>query len=183
MKCMPVMQNNTLKQIIVIYATGSWDGSEWEVLMDEVKQRVAELSVESGHHMSKKSKKEQRATFRDYMNTIVDDESPEEVVNFRGGKLKLSSWKGIIQLNFVRHCLQGGFQTQLMTNETLHSIFGAEGHIHWDGSGAALSQLEKRLTLSKTSEAAKAADKAMTKQRRTRTNVKNHFLTADGEDI
>jgi len=36
-------------------------------LMDGVKQRVSELSVESGHHMSKKAKKEQRATFREFM--------------------------------------------------------------------------------------------------------------------
>ena len=161
------------------YRRGSWDGSEWEVLMDEVKQRIAELSVESSHHMSKQAKKEQRATFRDFMNTIVDDEAPEEEVNWRGGKLTLKSWKEIIQLNFVRHCLQGGFQLQLMYNETLHGVFGAT----FDASGASLSQLEKRLYMSKTSEAAMAADKVRTKQRRTRTNVKNHFITADGEDI
>jgi hypothetical protein len=161
------------------YRRGSWHGSEWEVLMDEVKQRIAELSVESGHHMSKKDKKEQRSTFRDFVSTIVDDENPEEIVNWRGGKVTLNSWKEIIQLNFVRHCLQGGFQTQLMTNETLQNIFGAV----FDGSGMPLNQLEKRMYMSKTSEAAKAADKAMTKQRRTRNNIKNHFLTADGEDI
>mmetsp|Transcript_29713 Transcript_29713/g.54557 ORF Transcript_29713/g.54557 Transcript_29713/m.54557 type:complete len:288 (+) Transcript_29713:626-1489(+) len=161
------------------FRRGSWDGSEWEVLMDEVKQRIAELSVESSHHMSKQAKKQQRATFRDFMNTIVDDESPEEVVNWRGGKLTLNSWKEIIQLNFVRHCLQGGFQIQLMYNDTLHGVFGAT----FNASGTSLSQLEKRLYMSKTSEASKAADKAMTKQRRTRTNVKNHFLTADGDDL
>jgi hypothetical protein len=161
-----------------LFRRGSWDGSEWEVLMDEVKQRIGELSVESGHHMSKKTKKEQRSTFREYMATIVDDESPTEEVNFRGGKLKLTSWKEIIQLNFVRHCLQGGFQVQLMTNETLHDVFGAV----FSSSGG-LSQLEKRLVMSKQSGAAKAADKAMTKQRRNRTNVKNHFITADGHGI
>lgn len=161
------------------FRRGSWDGSEWEVLMDEVKQRIAELAVESSRQMSRQAKKQQRATFRDFMNTIVDDESPEEVVNWKGGKLKLSSWQEIIQLNFVRHCLQGGFQVQLMLNDTLHGVFGAT----FTASGTSLSQLEKRRFMSKTSEAAKAADKAMTKQRRTRTNVKNHFLTADGEDI
>ena len=95
------------------------------------------------------------------------------------GKVTLNSWQEIIKLNFVRHCLQGGFQIQLMTNETLQAIFGAV----FDGSGMPLNQLEKRMYMSKTSEAAKAADRAMTKQRRNRTNVKNHFLTADGEDI
>lgn len=133
--------------------------------------------------MSKKSKKEQRATFRDYMATIVDDESPQEVVNFRGGTVELNSWREVIQLNFVRHCLQGGFQIQMMMNETLHAVFGVDGRVISDGSGAVLSQLEKRLTLSKTSDAARKADKVMMKQRRTRTNVKNHFITADGDDI
>lgn len=161
------------------FRRGSWDGSEWEILMDEVKQRISDLSVESSHYMSKQQKKKQRATFRDFMHTIVEDESPNEVVNWRGGKLTLTSWKEIIQLNFVRHCLQGGFQIQLMTNDTLQGVFGAT----FDANGASLSQLDKRLFMSKTSEASKAADKAMTKQRRTRTNVKNHFLTADGQDI
>lgn len=161
------------------FRRGSWDGSEWEVLMDEVRQRIAELSMESSRNMSRQAKKAQRATFRDFMNTVMDDESPEEEVNWRGGKLTLNSWNEIVQLNFVRHCLQGGFQIQLMHNETLHAVFGAT----FSANGTSLSQLEKRLIMSKTSEASKAADKAMTKQRRTRTNVKNHFLTADGEDI
>lgn len=161
------------------YRRGSWEGSDCEVLMDEVKQRVAELAVESSHHMSKQAKKQQRATFRDFATTVVDDAAPEEAVHWRGGKLTLRTWREIVQLNFVRHCLQGGFQIQLMHNAALHGIFGAT----FAASGTALSQLEKRLYLSKTSDAAKAADRAMTKQRRTRTNVKNHFLTTDGEDI
>lgn len=165
------------------YRRGSWDGSEWEVLMDEVKQLISELSVESGHHMSKKAKKEQRATFREFMSTIVDDEAPCEVVTFRGGTLTLNTWKEVVQLNFVRHCLQGGFQIQLVTNETLHAIFSANGQILNDSTGASLSQLEKRLYLSKTSEASKAADQKLNKKRDTRTNVKNYFLTVDGEDI
>jgi hypothetical protein len=91
-----------------------------------------------------------------------------------------------VQLSFVRHCLQGGFQIQLMMNKTLHAIFGDALHASGGGGGGAsssLSQIEKRMFLSKTSEASKAADRIMTKQRRTRTNVKNHFLTSDGEDI
>jgi hypothetical protein len=163
------------------FRRGSWDGSEWEVLMDEVRQRVSELSVESGHHMSKKAKKEQRATFREFMATIVEDESPSEVVTFRGGTLTLTSWQEIVQLNFIRHCLQSGFQIQLMTNYTLQIIFGADGNTL--NSNATMSQLEKRLTLSKTSEASKAADREMLKRRKSKRNKQNHFLTIDGEDI
>ena len=52
---------------------GSWDGSsEWEILIDEVKQCVVELSVESGKHPSKRHKREQRGAFRDFLSTIID---------------------------------------------------------------------------------------------------------------
>lgn len=164
------------------FRRGSWDGSEWEVLMDEVKQRIAELSVESGKHLSKKAKKQQRATFREFMGTIVDDEAPEEIISFRNGSLELNSWREIIQLNFVRHCLQGGFQVQLITNATLQLIFGADGQ-SLNEHGGGLSQLEKRLILSKTSEASKNADIKMSKNRDKRHNVKNDFLSSGGYDL
>lgn len=166
------------------YQQGSWEGSQFEVLMDEVRQRVAELSVESGHHLSKKAKKEQRATFREYMATIVDDEAPEQEIHFRSnGSLTLQTWKEIVQLNFVRHCLQSGFQIQLLTNATLQSMFGADGSILSLNSAGGMSQLEKRLVLSKTSEASKLADQDRRGRRDKREKIKQHFLMADGDDI
>ena len=134
--------------------------------------------------MSKKAKKEQRATFREFMATIVDDEPPEEVINFRNnGCLTLSTWKEIIQLNFVRHSLQGGFQIQLLTNGTLQRMFGADGSVLSVNNQGGMSQVEKRLVLSKTSEAYKNADQDRRGKRDKRENIKNDFLTADGEDL
>ncbi|KAL7576403.1 hypothetical protein ACA910_018208 [Epithemia clementina (nom. ined.)] len=166
------------------YSQGSWEGTTWEVTIDEVKQRIAELAVESGRSLNKKARKQQRATFRDFANTIVEDEAPEEVVSFRNGAhLTLGTWREIIQLNFVRHCLQGGFQMQLSTNATLQAIFGADKRMfHADNNGG-LSQVEKRLLLSKGSEAAKEAHMELTRRRDKRENIKNHFLTVDGEGI
>lgn len=149
--------------------------------MDEVKQRVAELSVESGKHMSKKAKKEQKATFRDFMATIVEDEAPNEIVAFRGGQLTLTNWREIIQLNFIRHCLQAGFQVQLMTNITLQVIFGADSDVLH--SKVQLSQMEKRHYLSKSSEASKQAYNVRNKVRKSRINAQNYFIHADGEDL
>jgi len=148
------------------FARGSWEGSDEEVIMDEVKQRIAELSVESGHHMGKKLKKEQRALFREYMATIVEDESPSEIVSLRGGQLTLNTWREIIQLKFIRHCLQGGFQIQLMTNKTLQMVFGVDGSVL--NANRNMSQLEKRLTLSKTSDSAKAIDLERAKRRKSK---------------
>ena len=165
------------------YRRGSWDGTEWEMIMDELKQRVSELAVEYGHHMSKKAKKEQRSIFRDIVATVVDDEEPSHVVSFRGGDIMLNSWHDIVQLDFVRHCLQQGFQIQLMTNPTLYDIFvGANGGMLSEAVDR-LSQLEKRLYMSKTSDVAKAKDKNLRKKRLNRENQKNAFLSADGDYI
>lgn len=163
------------------YGQGGWENSEWEETMDCLQQQIVHFSNQSGHSISKKAKKEQRAIFREYMATIVDDEFPQQTVSFRGGTLTLTSWKEIVQLNFIRHCLQGGLQTQILTNPTLHTIFSTDGNVL--NSDGHLSQLEKRLFLSKTSEASKQAYVDRNKKRRTRNNVKNHFLTTDGEDI
>lgn len=170
-------KNTTAKR----YARGSWEESPWEQIMEEIQILVEALAQESGRHLSKKAKKAQRATFREYAATIVENESPDETLFFRGGSLTLATWKDIVPLGFVRHCLQSGFQIQLLTNPTLQLIFGASHSIN-DFAGG-LSQLEKRLVLSKTSEAAKMADMEMTKQRNKRRNIKNHFLTVDGDDF
>jgi hypothetical protein len=167
--------NTTQRQ----YQQGSWDGSDWEEIMAEIEQTIANLSTQSGHHLSKKAKKEQRAYFREYLATLQDNEDPEEVVQFRGGTLELTSWKDIVVLQFVRRCLQGGFQLQLLTNPALQQMFGLSLQQHHGG----MSQLEKRLYVSKTSEVVKLKDQDRHKKRDKRTNIKNHFLTADGEDI
>mmetsp|Transcript_23257 Transcript_23257/g.64505 ORF Transcript_23257/g.64505 Transcript_23257/m.64505 type:complete len:495 (-) Transcript_23257:134-1618(-) len=163
------------------YTLGSWEGSEWEGDVDEITQTIYELAHASGHYLSKKAKKEQRYVFRDYLGMLQDNETPEVVVQFRGGSLELTSFGDICALDFVKRCLQGGFQIQLLTNPTLQAIFGCDGVALGYSNG--YSQLEKRLLLSKTSEAAKLKDQDRHKGRKKRQNVKNHFLTADGDDI
>mmetsp|Transcript_27507 Transcript_27507/g.48777 ORF Transcript_27507/g.48777 Transcript_27507/m.48777 type:complete len:497 (-) Transcript_27507:1489-2979(-) len=163
------------------YKLGSWQHTEYEDIIDEITQRVYELAHESSRHMSKKAKKEQRSVFRDYLNMLQDNEPPMHVVQCRGGTLDLTTWKDVIMLEFTRRCLQGGFQIQLLTNPTLQLMLGANGAAL--GKNLTYSQLEKRLLWSKTSEAAKTKDLHRSKGRDKRNNIKNDFLTADGEDI
>jgi len=163
------------------YTLGSWEGSEWDDDVDEITQTIYELAHASGHYISKRAKKEQRHVFRDYLGMLQDNESPEVVVNFRGGTLELTKFGDIVALEFVKRCLQGGFQVQLLTNPTLQVIFGCDGAVLGDSNG--YSQLEKRLLLSKTSEASKLKDQGRHKGRKKRQNVKDHFLTADGDAI
>jgi len=169
------------------YGQGGWEGSQWEETIDYLTQVVVELSNQSGHYLSKKAKKEQRATFREFVSTILENESPSRVIAIGGTshKITLHSWKEILQLDFIRHCLQGGFQMQIMTNPTLQVMFSLPSNLvaTMNSRGDAYSQLEKRLLLSKNSDASKQVYMNRNKKRRVRNNVKNHFITTDGEDI
>jgi hypothetical protein len=165
------------------YKLGSFANTDYENVMEEITQAVYQLAHASGHHMSKKAKKEQRQVFREYLSMLQDNEDPMHVVQFRGGSLELTTWKDVISLEYMKRCLQGGFQVQLMSNPTLHYMLGANGEALRGTATNGYSQLEKRLLLSKTSEAAKSKDVQRHKGRDKRTNIKNHFLTADGDDI
>ncbi|KAL3902665.1 MAG: hypothetical protein SGILL_010744 [Bacillariaceae sp.] len=164
------------------YKLGSWEGTEYEDIMEEITQAVYQSAHASGHFMSRKAKKEQRQVFRDFLGTLQDNEDPIHVVQFRGGSLELTAWKDVIALENMRRCLQGGFQVQLMTNPTLQLMLGANGTA-LAAKNTGYSQLEKRLFVSKSSEVAKSKDLARHKGRDKRNNVKNHFLTADAEGI
>jgi hypothetical protein len=153
------------------YRLGSWEGSKWEDTMAEIEALMESLSNQSGHFLSKKKKKETRTIFRELLSTIQENEPPLEIIQLRGGTVELTTWKDVIPMSFIRRCLQGGLQMQLMTNPTLQTIFGI--HVmHSKG----MSQLEKRLLFSKASETAKEKDRHRTRKRQNRTNAKNLFL-------
>ena len=167
------------------FTRGSWENTAWQDIMAEIQQQLSELSTLSTKQMSKRTKRQQRAAFREYAATVVDDESPEETIRLRAGNSSnswsITTWRELVRVNFVRQSLQGGFQLQLLTNPTLQAILGVDASVL--GISRSMSQVEKRLIMSKGSEAAKMAYMDMTKKRRVRTNVKNHFLTVDGDEL
>ena len=67
---------------------------------------------------------------------------------------------------------------QMSNNEYLQEIFGADVSVLNNGDG--MSNIEKRMLLSKNSQASKDKDREMNKDRKKRSNVKNYFLDADG---
>ena len=68
-------------------------------------------------------------------------------------------------------------------NPTLHNVFDVNGSTLSNSSGANLSQLEKRLFMNKTSDAAKKADRDMNRNRRNSMSAKHYFITEDCDEI
>lgn len=156
---------------------GSWENSAYEDAINEIQQKIASLAVEHTNRMARKTRKTQRATFREFAAMLVDDIPPEEVIHFRHGDLEINSWKDLIVLNHLRAVLQGGFQIQLLTNPTVQRMLEVDAS--WIESQ--ITDDERRKTSNKNSLAVKIADRDRRGKRDKRENIKNHFLNADDE--
>lgn len=153
-------------------ANGSNDGSREEYihlqgLKGKILNQVRNLSVEAGGKGSaKKDLTSQRNLFKDILEFLEDGYCPETSTKIGGESLKTSNWSQLIQLNFLKHFLGGGFVKHIQENEFLHVVFGftpkrkylsvAEHHI---------SGIDKRMYKSPNSVINKARTQLLNKQR------------------
>ncbi|CAA3005318.1 interferon-related developmental regulator 1-like [Olea europaea subsp. europaea] len=79
-------------------------------LRTKVLNQMRNLSVEAGGKGSaKKDLNNQRNTFRDILEFLEDGYVPETSVKIGGELLNTTTWAQLIQLNFLKHFLGGGF--------------------------------------------------------------------------
>ncbi|CAA3005571.1 interferon-related developmental regulator 1-like [Olea europaea subsp. europaea] len=94
-------------------------------LRTKVLNQMSDLSVEAGGKGSaKKDLNNQRNTFRDIVEFLEDGHTPETSVKIGGESLNTTTWAQLIQLNFLKHFLGGGFVKHMQENEFLHDVFG-----------------------------------------------------------
>lgn len=157
---------------------GSSDGSNSEAdksrelvhiqgLRGKILNQVRNLSAEAGGKGSaKKDLSSQRNTFRDIMEFLEDGYSPETSMKVGGESLSTTSWAQLIQLNFLKHFLGGGFVKHMQENEFLHDVFGFNPKKKFlSAVEHRLSASEKRLYKSPNSGLNKARTQLLNKQR------------------
>ncbi|XP_057860961.2 uncharacterized protein LOC131069511 isoform X1 [Cryptomeria japonica] len=151
---------------------GSFDLDNF--LQARILEQMTTLSIEaSGKGSSKKDLNSQRSSFRDILASIQGGMKPEATVKLQNGDVvNVSTWTQIIQTNFLRHFLGGGFQKHMQVNSLLHEIFSFTPS---QEKQQALSAKEKRLYMSPNS----AASKARTQQRNKRRSAKQERVSSD----
>ncbi|XP_021889645.1 uncharacterized protein LOC110808453 isoform X2 [Carica papaya] len=123
--------------------------------------QVRYLSTEAGGRGStKKDLNSQRNLFKDILEFLEDGYSPETSMKIGGESLSTSTWSQMIQLNFLKRFLGGGFvnhmQDVLGFTSKRKNIPGAEHR---------LSSTEKRMLRSSNSCLNKARTQLLNKQR------------------
>ncbi|KAF8406208.1 hypothetical protein HHK36_008293 [Tetracentron sinense] len=93
-------------------------------LKEKILNQVRNLSVEAGNKGSaKKDLCSQRNLFQDVVEFLEDGYCPETSMKIGGESLKISTWSQLIQLNFLKRFLGGGFVKHMLENGFLHDVF------------------------------------------------------------
>ncbi|CAA3005316.1 interferon-related developmental regulator 1-like [Olea europaea subsp. europaea] len=136
-------------------------------LRTKVLNQMRNLSVEAGGKGSaKKDLNNQRNTFRDILEFLEDGYVPETSVKIGGELLNTTTWAQLIQLNFLKHFLGGGFVKHMQENLFLHDVFGFSPKKKLlSGVEHRMSGGEKRMYKSPNSVLNKARTQLLNKQR------------------
>ncbi|XP_010540397.1 PREDICTED: interferon-related developmental regulator 1-like [Tarenaya hassleriana] len=151
-------------------------------LKAKVTNQVRDLSVEAGGKGSaKKDLNSQRNLFKDLLEFLEDGYSPESSTKIGGESLQTTMWCQMIQLNFLKHFLGGGFIKHMQDNEFLQDVFGFTPKKKFAGGEPRMSQGEKRMFRSPNSALSKARTQFLNKQRMlAESKNSGHYFT--GED-
>ncbi|KAK3156363.1 hypothetical protein QOZ80_2AG0106330 [Eleusine coracana subsp. coracana] len=136
--------------------------------MEIVVATVRDLAIEAGGQgVSKTMLPEQRHMFRQVVAFLDHDEQPTVTVTVRASTgrrnhvLKVSTWAKVVQLNFLRSFLGGGFLKHVQDNELFKEAFSFD------------VQVGKRLSIAKRKEMDKNRDKSMNVRRDLRWECKH----------
>ncbi|KAB1204036.1 Interferon-related developmental regulator 1 [Morella rubra] len=154
-------------------------------LKGKVINQVRNLSVEAGGRGSaKKDLSSQRNLFRDILDSFEGGYCPEISLKIGGESLQTSSWSQLIQLNFLKRFLGGGFVKHMQENELLQDVFQfTPKKKHLLDDEHRISGAEKRMYRSPNSVLNKARTQLLNKQRMLSEgrNV-GHFAVNVGEE-
>ncbi|KAG2292369.1 hypothetical protein Bca52824_039038 [Brassica carinata] len=133
-------------------------------LISEVTNQVRDLAVEAGGKgCAKKDLNTQRSLFKDLVEFLEGGVAPETSTKIGGACIETSTWCQMIQLNFLKHFLGGGFIKHMQENELLHDVFSFTPKKI--GGHSTMTNEEKRLFQSPNSAVSKARTKLMKRQR------------------
>jgi len=95
------------------------DSSDSAVAYDLIQQ----LATESNRYTARKDRNQQRACFRDFLQTLQDGSVPERGVKMGKEVLMLDSWAKLVQYSAFRDLLGSGMNTHLQGNDLLREVF------------------------------------------------------------
>ncbi|GMI90633.1 SALT-TOLERANCE 32 [Hibiscus trionum] len=134
--------------------------------LKDVLNQARDLSVEAGGKgSSKQDLNNQRNLFKDVLEFLEYGYSPETSLKIGGDALHTSTWSKLIQLNFLKRFLGGGFAKHMQDNEFLQGVFGFTPKRQNPVAYEHISNIGKRMYKSPNSVVNKARTQQLNKKR------------------
>lgn len=150
----------------------------------KILNQVRNLSAEAGGKaIAKKDLNNQRNTFKDILEFLEDGYAPETSIKIGGGSLATLTWSQLIQLNYMKRFLGGGFVKHMQENEFLHEVFNFTPKKKSLSKEDRVSGIDKRMYRSPNSILSKARTQFMSKQRMmSRDRNAGHYASELGDE-
>eukprot|EP01006_Ploeotia_vitrea_P040745 TRINITY_DN66460_c6_g1_i1.p1 TRINITY_DN66460_c6_g1~~TRINITY_DN66460_c6_g1_i1.p1 ORF type:complete len:466 (+),score=265.03 TRINITY_DN66460_c6_g1_i1:119-1399(+) len=94
--------------------------------IQELTEKLEELSTDGSKKRGKKDRKVQRASFRDILASVEDGTAPTETMIVCDEKVEFSGWRQILRLYSFRAVLGDGLLVHLGNNPVLADAFGLD---------------------------------------------------------
>ena len=130
---------------LVLERGRSHDDQFLDEYLDALSDMAKDLATDFHKYRAKKDRKTQRATFRDVLRFIEEDESPEISVRFGQETMIISSWALHHQYTTLCTVIGPGITNHLAENEFLREVLdlGARLMLETTGNGAKQTKMEK----------------------------------------
>ncbi|PIA44183.1 hypothetical protein AQUCO_01700062v1 [Aquilegia coerulea] len=174
-------------------AKGSSDSSMREKvihlqgLKGKILNQVRNLSAEAGGKgLAKKDLNSQKNLFREILEFLEDGYGPETTIKIGADVLSIATWSQLIQVNFLKRFLGGGFVKHMQENIFLQDVFDfTPKKKNIANSDLYLSGTEKRMFKSPNSALNKARTQSLNKKRMMSQgrNTGHYSVSAGDEDV
>jgi hypothetical protein len=125
---------------------------EDEDVLNELIDLIGQLVSEGSKSTGKKDKSKQKGTFREYLRTIEEGESPHEQITVRKTQVEFNDWAHIIQFNAFKEMFGHGIVRHFQENPLVRNVLNIVEHSFDENSVQKLTAAEKKFYLSKSSE-------------------------------
>ncbi|XP_065846986.1 uncharacterized protein [Euphorbia lathyris] len=162
-----IFEMGNLEKFAEVSVEGNKSFMHIQGLKSKIVNQVRDLASEAGGKGSnKKDLSSQRNLFKDVLEFFEYDYCPETSSKIGVDSLQTSTWSQLIQLNFFKHFLGGGFVKHMQDNDLLHDVFGfTPKKKNLQGVEHQISSNEKRMFRSPNSVMNKARTQFLNKQR------------------
>ena len=116
-----------------------------EEFIPDLVETLRQLATDSHKYRAKKDRKQQRATFRDILHYIENDNLTDLQIRFGQEVLILDSWTRRKQYYALCHTLGSGLNMHLAENELLRDIFQLGGKLLIESPIVKQTKLERHL--------------------------------------